>query len=161
VLRLGSLKLPCISGLTPWAENESVPGREGSMLDSQDVLSPDSRTILVVEDDRLTGEVIQLTLAEELSCHTLLVADPYEALEFAHTVKVDLWIIDYLLPGMNGLELYDRLHASKTLQDAPFILISASFFLHKDDLGERKLTILDKPFDLNVLLETVKRVVNY
>jgi CheY-like chemotaxis protein len=130
------------------------------MLDSQDVLSPDPRTILVVEDDRLTGEVIQLTLAEELSCHTLLVADPYKALEFAHTVKVDLWIIDYLLPGMNGLELYDRLHASKTLQDAPFILISASFFLHKYDLGERKLTILDKPFDLNVLLETVKRVAN-
>jgi len=146
--------------LIPWAENESVPGGEGPMLDRQDVLSSDARTILVVEDDRLTGEVIQLTLAEELSCHTVLVADPYEALEFANTVKADLWIIDYLLSGMNGLELYDRLHASEALQDVPSILISASFFLHKADLGKRKLTVLDKPFDLNVLLETVKRVVN-
>ena len=130
------------------------------MFDSQDVLFPDARTILVVEDDRPTGEVIQLTLTEELSLHTFLVADPYEALDFANTVKVDLWIIDYLLPGMNGLELYDRLHADKALQDIPSILISASFSLHKRDLGERQLTVLDKPFDLNVLLETVKQIVN-
>jgi CheY-like chemotaxis protein len=122
--------------------------------------TPDARTILVVEDDRPTGEVIQLTLMEELSLHTLLIADPYEALDFANTVKVDLWIIDYLLPGMNGLELYDRLHARKALQDVPSILISASFSLHNRDLGERKLTVLDKPFDLNVLLETVKQIVN-
>jgi CheY-like chemotaxis protein len=133
---------------------------EGTMFDSQDVLPPDARTILVVEDDRPVGEVIQLTLTEELSWHTLLVADPYEALDFANTVKVDLWIIDYLLPGMNGLELYDRLHARKALQDVPSILISASFSLHSRDLGERKLTVLDKPFDLNVLLETVKQIVN-
>jgi CheY-like chemotaxis protein len=133
---------------------------EDTMFDTQDVLSPDARTILVVEDDRPTGEVIQLTLTEELSLHTLLVADPYEALDFANAVKVDLWIIDYLLPGMNGLELYDRLHADKVSRDVPSILISASFSLHRGDLGERKLTVLDKPFDLNVLLETVKQIVN-
>lgn len=129
------------------------------MFDSQDLIPPDAKTILVVEDDRPTGEVIQLTLMEELALHTFLIADPYEALKFAKTVNVDLWIIDYLLPGMNGLELYDRLHASKTFQDVPFILISASFSLHRQDLGERKLTMLDKPFDLNVLLDTVKQVV--
>jgi CheY-like chemotaxis protein len=132
---------------------------EKAMFDSQEVFSPDTRTILIVEDDRPTGEVIQLTLTEELSLQTFLVADPYEALDFANTVKVDLWIIDYLLPGMNGLELYDRLHADTALQDVPSILISASFSLHRRDLGERKLTIIDKPFDLNVLLETVKQVV--
>jgi CheY-like chemotaxis protein len=133
---------------------------EDTMFENQNMLSPEARTILVVEDDRPTGEVIQLTLTEELSLQTFLVADPYEALDFASTVKVDLWIIDYLLPGMNGLELYDRLHADKVLQDVPSILISASFSLHKHDLGERKLTVLEKPFDLNVLLETVKQIVN-
>ena len=130
------------------------------MCDNQDVFSPNARTILVVEDDRPTGEVIQLTLTEELSLHTFLITDPYEALKFANAVKIDLWIIDYLLPGMNGLELYDRVHANKASQDVPSILISASFSLHKGDLGERKLTILDKPFDLNVLLDTVKQIVN-
>jgi CheY-like chemotaxis protein len=134
-------------------------GMGDTMCSSQDVLSPDIRTILVVEDDRPTGEVIQLTLIEELSLHTFLVADPYDALDFANAVKVDLWIIDYLLPGMNGLELYDRVHANKASQDVPSILISASFSLHRGDLGKRKLTILDKPFDLNVLLETVKKIV--
>ncbi len=130
------------------------------MFDHHNVISPDARTILVVEDDRPTGEVIQLTLSEELSVQTFLITDPYEALNFAHRVKVDLWIIDYLLPGMNGLELYDKLHAGKTLQSAPFILISASFSLHQYDLGERKLTVVEKPFDLNVLLEIVKQIVN-
>jgi CheY-like chemotaxis protein len=133
---------------------------EGTMFDSQDLLPPDAKTILIVEDDRPTGEVIQLTLAEELALHTFLIADPYEALNFANTVKVDLWIIDYLLPGMNGLELYDRLHADNALQDVPFLLISASFSLHRQDLGERKLTMLDKPFDLSVLLDTVKQIVS-
>src|SRR5689334_3654553 len=100
-------------------------GIRDMMCDNQDVFFPNTRTILVVEDDRPTGEVIQLTLTEELSLHTFLIADPYEALDFANAVKVDLWIIDYLLPGMNGLELYDRVHANKASQDVPSILISA------------------------------------
>jgi len=133
---------------------------KGTLFDRQDLLPLDAKTILVVEDDRPTGEVIQLTLNEELSVHAFLVANPYDALDIANTVNVDLWIIDYLLPGMNGLELYDRLHADKTLQDVPFILISASFSLHRHDLGERKLIIVVKPFDLNVLLDTVKQIVS-
>src|SRR5260370_38723619 len=99
---------------------------EATMFDSQAVLSPGARTILGVEDDRPTGEVIQLTLMEELSLHTFLVADPYAALDFANTVKVYLWIIDNLLPRMNGRELYGRLHAGKALQPIPCSATSAS-----------------------------------
>ena len=62
------------------------------MFDSQDLLPPDAKTVLVVEDDRPTGEVIQLTLTEELSLHTFLIADPYEALDFANMPEYN-WIL--------------------------------------------------------------------
>jgi len=47
-----------------------VPGREDIGLIAK-MCFICAGTIIVVEDDRTTGEVIQLTLTEELSWHTL------------------------------------------------------------------------------------------
>ena len=78
-----------------------------------------TKTILVVEDDRDVGELLDLTLTYETPHHALLVADGFQALQVVTAIKPDLLILDYHFPRMDGIELYDHLHATEGLEDTP------------------------------------------
>jgi CheY-like chemotaxis protein len=117
------------------------------------------KTIMVVEDDSDTAEVIQLVLVDETHYSILPVSTASEALRVASTTHVDLFIIDYLLTGTDGITLYDQLRAIPGLADAPVIIISASLQSHEQELHERSLVGMLKPFDLDELLEAVNKII--
>jgi CheY-like chemotaxis protein len=116
------------------------------------------KTILVVEDDEDTAEVLALALAEERAYHVLVVSTASEAVQAATTMQVDLLVIDYLLAGMNGIELYDKLHALPERQEVPALIISASLEQHAQELQSRNLIGVGKPFDLDELLQIIEQV---
>lgn len=66
-------------------------------------------TILVVDNDPAIGAFLSIALRIEASAHVLLASDGAQALALSQTVAPDLFILDYQLPGMTGLELADRL----------------------------------------------------
>ena len=74
-------------------------------------------------------------------------------------VEQGVILADFRLPGMNGLQLFERLRTSEIRM--PFVLISG----HADaDLVERSLDIgvsafLQKPMDFGELKETISRCV--
>ena len=90
------------------------------------------KTILIVEDDAYIGEFLERALSEETPYTPLVVSNGFEALKVTREVKPNLFVLDYHLPGMDGIELYDQLHAVKAFQDTPAIIISAR--LPKRDL---------------------------
>lgn len=113
-----------------------------------------AKTILVVEDDLPMGDVIQLTLSEDASWYSIVITDPRQVMNFMRSNKVDLLLIDYLLPGMSGVDLYDQIHAE--MPSLPTVIMSASLFLHRREIEERNLVGLEKPFELDQLLDMVK-----
>jgi DNA-binding response OmpR family regulator len=115
-------------------------------------------TIFVVEDDVLNGQLLVEVLMQESGHHALLLPDGFLALKLARFIQPILFIIDYYLPRMNGLVLYDRLHARKELKDVPAIIISAALEGHEDEIKQRGLVALSKPFDLGVFLAVVERL---
>jgi CheY-like chemotaxis protein len=127
-------------------------------------LSAESRTraatILVVEDDADIREFIGLLISTLPGYHYSLVSDASQAIQFTQGVKPDLFIVDYRLPaGMNGLELYDQLHATPGLEAIPTILMSATRLeALRTDIEQRQLTAFEKPFDLDAFLLTVQRM---
>ena len=116
-----------------------------------------SKTILVVEHDASIGELLTLAISQETPFKALLVLDGFEALQLVHEYTPSLFILDYHLPDINGIALYDRLHAQKELASTPALLISANLPNH--EIGNRHLTGMRKPFDLNQLLDTIERLV--
>ena len=130
------------------------------MMDTRDHSSiedlTDIKTILVVEDDEDMGTFLVLALREESPYQALLVRDGYQALKVVHDLKPSLFLLDYKLPGMDGIALYDRLHAITDLADIPTIIISAT--LPRRALQERHLTGVTKPYDLDQLLHTIDRL---
>jgi DNA-binding NtrC family response regulator len=129
---------------------------EKTMLNDHMINSLEIKTIVVVEDDEDMREVIRLTLAEEVRYNVVMFSSPDEVLEATKNFAPDLFIIDYLLVGMNGIELYDILHGMPHLHNVPAIITSASLHMHLVLIEERNLMSLEKPFELDGLLETTR-----
>ncbi len=123
--------------------------------------APLLKTILVVEDDEDLGELILEVLEREefqnkTHCHVVLATDGREALKVMDVIKPNLFLLDYYLPRMNGLDLYDRLHAMEGLQEVPAIFISANPPMR--EIEKRKLIGMRKPFNLRELVHTVEHL---
>jgi len=117
---------------------------------------PKIRTILVVDDDAGIREFLDLALTMETPHHMLLAKDGFQALEMVKTSVPDLLILDYQLPKMNGLELYDRLHAREELKKSAAVLVSAN--LPMAEIEKRQVYHLKKPFSLDELLGMVEQL---
>ncbi len=122
---------------------------------TQNQTTEPGNVILVVEDDDTIRELVRLTLSEEDNNTVLCAAHGHEALELVSITVPDVFLLDYQLPSMTGIQLYDKLHLMQGLQHVPGIVMSANLPLH--ELEKRNLLGLYKPFDLDDLLEIVQR----
>jgi len=113
------------------------------------------KTVLVVEDDMYIGEVLVQAILQETSFLAILVQSGDEALNTVKGIKPNLFILDYQLPRMNGIELYDQLHANTELEHVPALMISAQ--LPIKELKKRKIKGMNKPLDLDEFLQTIEQ----
>src|SRR5438876_7566935 len=118
--------------------------------------STTTKMILIVEDDEAIGALLVQVFEQETSYQAVLASDGFQALKMLRNVKPDLLILDYGLPDMNGLELYDTIHAVKALERLPAMIISAETIRIQKEAKARQLPNLKKPFDLTKLFETIE-----
>jgi DNA-binding NtrC family response regulator len=116
------------------------------------------KTILIVEDDEDIGNLISLVITGETSHLAMLVKDGFQALRWMKAKKPDLLILDYHLPGMTGIQLYDHLHARTDLADVPVVLVSSDAPV--SEARKRHLPLIHKPFDLDEFLELVEEMID-
>jgi DNA-binding response OmpR family regulator len=111
--------------------------------------------ILIVDDDRTTRRLIELQLRG--AGHAVVQAgDGRKALEQARRERFDLVLLDVWMPGMDGLELLEKL---SELERAPRVLMMTA-----DDASEtllrairrRAYRYLTKPVEPAQLLEVVE-----
>jgi CheY-like chemotaxis protein len=114
--------------------------------------------ILIVEDDPDVGALLLTALQQETPYDPLLVPDGEAALRLITTHKPHLVILDYRLPGMNGLDLADRIRTMNGLEQVPLLLVSAN--LPKKELAQHHLPGLAKPFELETLLTAVRHLLS-
>ncbi|MEQ1879370.1 MAG: phosphate regulon transcriptional regulator PhoB [Burkholderiales bacterium] len=81
-------------------------------------------TILVVEDEPAIQELIAFNLKQ--AGHQALRADNAEhALKLVQSALPDLVLLDWMLPGLSGIELARRLRADKRTRTVPIIMLTA------------------------------------
>ena len=69
-----------------------------------------AKLILAVDDDEDIGLLIVQLIQRETSHAVMRHTSGAQALQTIQTRSPHLFILDYLLPDMNGLELHDQLH---------------------------------------------------
>lgn len=118
-----------------------------------------TRVVLVVEDDKPIGDVVVDAINDEAGYSAVRVGTAIDALETLHAVEADLIVLDLHLPGMSGVELYDRIRADDRYRDLPVIFETGAMREHASELRDRGVAMyVKKPFDLNDLVSYVKRL---
>jgi two-component system response regulator MprA len=113
-----------------------------------------SEHILVVEDDQGIADTLRRGLIFE-GYRVDVVYDGKEALAAARDQPPDLVVLDWMLPGLDGLEVCKRLRAAS---DVPILMLTA-----KDSIPDRVVGLdagaddyLVKPFAFDELLARVR-----
>jgi len=112
------------------------------------------KLILLVEDDKSHGSMMYQLFRQETPHRVYATSDGQTAWEFLQHVKPNLLVLDYLLPEMNGLMLYDRICAEESLHDIPVLMVSAA--LPSDEVKKRGIVGFQKPFEIDNFLHAVE-----
>jgi len=119
-----------------------------------------ARLVLIVEDDKTTGDLLASAINDQRGYSALTVRSADEALDALGRVDPDLLVVDIRMPGMSGLELYDRVRADPRFRSLPVVFETGTGREHAQDLRDRGIaTYIKKPFDLDELVRFVKRLV--
>lgn len=131
-----------------------------SMLQESFMEAPGAarKTVLIVEDDASHGELLFQAISQETPYLPMVVRTGTRALEVVAHLKPDLFILDYRLADMSGLQVYDQLHAKPGLEAVPALLLSASLERHQHEIEQRGMLGLAKPFNLDELFAILDQV---
>lgn len=114
--------------------------------------------ILLAEDDKSISELVALILNE---VYHVITPNNYEELEaLMLDRKFDLILLDISLWGNDFTSLVDKIKSYHYVKNTPIILLSANanarLYAKKINASE----IIEKPFDVNTLLKTIKKYLN-
>ncbi len=118
------------------------------------------KTILIVDDDRDIGDILQNIITDQTGYKAVWIAESDLVLDAASYLRPSLLVLDYMLPAMHGLDLYDRLQDMENMRGLPTILISASATLPFEDLRSRGIYVLQKPFELDDFLDVLAQMLS-
>jgi DNA-binding NtrC family response regulator len=114
------------------------------------------KSILVVDDEKSQREILEMILSGE-GYDVTTASSGEAALKFAKERRFDLALTDLKMTGMDGIELLQHLLA----QDSSIIVIlltaHGSIESAKDALRRGAFDYLQKPYERDTLLETIRR----
>jgi len=114
--------------------------------------------VLIAEDDPDTLVILRINLSAA-GIEPMLAGDGHTALERIETEVPDALLLDVLLPGIDGWQVLEQLHAKG--DPVPVIVCSGKDNMHDlqraRDLGA--VAYLVKPFDIDRLIEVTSEVV--
>ncbi len=116
------------------------------------------QVVLHVEDQYIFNKIMKCTLEERASYQVVHLTDGSRLLEALEEYQPALLVLDYELPGRNGIELYDLVHAQEQWKDLPSLMLSAA--LPQEEMAARNLLGLYKPWHSEELLQVVEKVLN-
>jgi two-component system response regulator VicR len=122
----------------------------------------DRKKILCIEDETEMIDLMRLIL-ERRGFDFVGAEGGQQGLELMRQEKPDLILLDLMMPGMDGWEVYQQIKADKELQDTAVIVVTAKAQNIDKVLGLHIAQVDDyitKPFGPQELLDSIYRVLN-
>jgi response regulator RpfG family c-di-GMP phosphodiesterase len=81
---------------------------------------------VLIVDDSATNLVLLAKLVRSIGCTPLTYSDPTRALQEGPDLRIDLAIVDYKMPKLDGIELIAKLRALPSFGDLPIVMVTTS-----------------------------------
>jgi signal transduction histidine kinase/CheY-like chemotaxis protein len=106
------------------------------------------RTVLIIEDDRISGDLMQSTLLRE-GWETEVAFNGYNALEKVTQRIPELILLDLMMPEMDGFEFIMQLRTRREWMEIPVIVVTAKELTSEDHslLNGRVQKVIQKGAD--------------
>ena len=95
-------------------------------MPSKNLLLSGRPTVLVVDDQAPNLQLVSDLLTETMGYEVILATSGEEALRQMQARLPDLVLLDVLMPGLNGIEICQRIKEKPAWQDVPVIFLSAA-----------------------------------
>ncbi len=127
-------------------------------------MSTNKKTIMVV-DDQTDARAFVVAIALEIGEFNFIHSHSGDnALELLVNVTPDLFVLDVVMPGMNGFSLFHELRKNEVTRDIPVIMltgVSRDLGIKFDRQGVTKYlgppaAFLDKPADPELLQDAIR-----
>jgi FixJ family two-component response regulator len=118
----------------------------------------DSPTIFVIDDDASVRKSLS-RLLESMGFTAETFGSAEEFLERGHFEGIGCIVLDVAMPGLNGLELQDRLNKSEYTMPVIFITGHGDIPMSVTAMKKGAVDFLAKPFDDEGLLDAVRTAV--
>jgi len=83
-----------------------------------------ARTVLVVDDDRTLVEMLTFML-KRFGFETRAAYNGLQGLEILHAERIDLVVLDVMLPDVDGFEICRRIRSIPRIGEIPMLMLSA------------------------------------
>jgi DNA-binding response OmpR family regulator len=116
--------------------------------------------ILIVEDEVDITILIRKRLQDE-GFEVVAAVDAYEGTRAAHREKPDLVILDLMLPVGGGLAVLKNIRASAEIREIPVVVLTGikDEQYKKQVLGEGVEAYLEKPYEPQQLIDTIRKLI--
>ncbi|SAK61079.1 ATP-binding protein [Caballeronia ptereochthonis] len=134
----------------PLAAKEAPDAVAGLVSDNSAL---EARRVLVIEDD----EDVRRMLVECLQAFGYEVTDARDGPSGLERLRVDhpdLLMVDYAMPGMNGLQVIEK--ARELRENLPVVLATGYADVDLSTITDKRFTVLRKPFQLDELTRVVR-----
>ena len=120
-----------------------------------------SKRVLVADDEVHILDVISYKL-QSAGLEVITAHNGQEALEQARAERPDLLIVDYQMPGLNGLEVRLQLRQEPQTRRIPAIMLTArGLDAEQDELDRAGISvIIAKPFSPREVLSCAEELLN-
>lgn len=127
------------------------------------------KTVLIVEDE-LDMRIFLSTLLETSGYRPIMTRDGSEGMVKAREISPDLIILDVMMPGEGGVQMYRQLKTDDTLKQIPVILLSGvakNTFTHYLKMLNARMegaipepsAYLEKPPEAEALIKLTERLI--
>ena len=120
-----------------------------------------AKQIMVVDDDVGTLELLHIILKRG-GFEVLKSQSAVEALDMLESSTPDLFVLDIMMPGMNGIELCEQIRAQSQTTQTPVIFLSSRGDIQNIEASRRVGAddFVHKPVLAYVLLASVRKLLN-
>ena len=105
--------------------------------------------VCIVDDTAVNLTLMEALVAKIDGCRSIGFSEPLQALQHCIDESIDLLIVDYMMPDIDGIEFIQRLRAIDDRHDVPILMVTAD---HEKEVRHRALQsgatdFLTKPLD--------------